>query len=115
MTIEIDDDDAIEMLVERVRNWTDNEEVIKLYESMYEHQVFGGYYDGTKDFNIMAIVDNDYINWCRVICDGENDFDEILKIYKEQGLGDCSCETHIADLIEAVDNEDKPKMFLVRV
>ena len=44
-----------------------------------------------------------------------NNFKELLKIYNEQGLGDCSCECNFADYIESVDNEDEPTMFLVRI
>lgn len=113
MLVKIDDDMAIDMLVERVRYWTQDEDIISLYEKMYENYVYGGIFEG-GEFDVMKIVDNDYVNWTRVIYNDEEDFEEILKIYKEQGFGDCSCETEIADFIESVDDEENPKMFLVR-
>lgn len=114
MLVEIDDEMAIEMLVERVEFWTSDFKVINLFRKMYENYVYGGVFESGK-FNVMEIVDNDYINWTRVIGDDEEDFEEILKIYKEQGLGDCSCESDIADYIESCDDEEKPTMFLVRI
>lgn len=113
MTIKIDEEKAVTMLVERVSYWTQDSEVIALYEKMYSNYVYGGVFDG-GEFDIMAIVDNDYINYTRIMSEGEEGFDELLKVYKEQGAGDCSCETDICDFIEAVDDDEEPKMFLVR-
>ena len=96
MLVRIDEEQAVEMLVERVSYWTQDSEVIALYEKMYTNYVYGGVFDG-GEFDIMVIVDNDYINYTRIISEG-----------------DCSCETDICDFIEAVDDDEEPKMFLVR-
>lgn len=114
MLVEIEDDEAVEMLVERVKYWTSDNDVIDLFKKMYQSYIDSGVFESGK-FNIMEIVDNDYVNYTRVICKDETDFKEILKIYEEQGLGDCSCECDIADYIESCDDEETPTMFLVRI
>lgn len=113
MLVEIDDDMALELLVNRVKVWTDDEQIINLYEKMYESYIDSGCFNG-GEFNVMVIVDNDFVNYTRVVFKDEEEFDELLKVYNEQGLGDCSCECEFADYIESVDNEDEPTMFLVR-
>lgn len=113
MYVKMDEDEVISMLVNRVYNWTDNEDVVSLFEKMYENSVYGGVFDGAE-LDVMAIVDNDYVNWCNVIRKGDDYFDELLTVYEKNGLGDCSCELNFCGFIEAVDDEDEPTMFLVR-
>ena len=36
MTIKIEESEAVDLLLERLENWTDDETTYKLYESMYE-------------------------------------------------------------------------------
>lgn len=91
MLVNIDNDMAVEMLLERLEQWTDDITTYRLYESMYENYVNGGVFDG-GEFNIMNIVDNDYVNYCDVISEGDESYDDIKKLYEEQGLGDISCE-----------------------
>lgn len=114
ITVKIEEETAVEMLMERVEYWTDDTLMQELYRKMYENYVYGGCFDD-GDFDVMSIVDNDYINWCKIVCDGDNDWEELLNIYNEQGLGDCSCETKVADFIEAVDDSENPQAFLIRV
>lgn len=113
INVQVDEDYLVDLLVERVGVWTDDSDVIDLFKSMYRSYADGGCFDG-MEIDIMNIVDNDYVNWCSVIYDSDNDFEELKEIYKEQGLGDCSCEIHGYSYIEAVDNEENPTMFLVR-
>ena len=113
MLIEVDNDEVLEMLMERVRHWVDDEEVIGLYEQMYENYIDADIWDG-GEFNVWTIVDNDYVNWCNVISEGEENFDEIKEVFMKQGLGDCSCQIEHIGCIEAVDDEHEPTMFLIR-
>jgi hypothetical protein len=113
ITVKIENGTALDMLVDRVEFWTDNADVIELYRKMYDNYIEGGCFDGI-DFNIMVIVDNDYINYCRIYTEGDDEFEELLAVYKEQGIGDCSCELSFCSFIEAVDNDEEPKIFLVR-
>lgn len=111
LNIKIDENKALEMLVDRVKVWKDNKEVIKLFESMYENYIDNGVFEGV-DFDPMVIVDNDVINYCSVVEVGDNYFEKIKKVYDEQGIGDCSCEDCEGNFIEAVNDDET--MFLIR-
>lgn len=113
INIQIEEENAIDLLVDRVKFWTDDEKVIDLYEKMYNDYCYSGVFDGS-DLDVVVIVDNDYFNYCTVIYTDDEDFEKILKVYNKQGLGDCSCEDCNASYIEAVDNEQEPTMFLIR-
>lgn len=91
MKVKINDATAVEMLLNRLSFWTDDKTTHRLYEQMYENYVYGGCFEG-GEFDIMAIVDNDFINYCDVICEGDEAYEDIKKLYKEEGLGDISCE-----------------------
>ena len=92
MLVKIDNDTALDMLMDRVSQWTEDEDVQELYRQMYENYIDGDVFDG-GEFDVNAIVDNDYVNWCDVFGDGDDEYEEIKRIYDEQGLGDCSCES----------------------
>lgn len=112
MLVNIDNDLALDMLMNRLEYWTDDYITHRLYEQMYESYVDGGVFDD-GDFDVMAIVDNDYINYCDVISDGDEEYEDIKKLYEEQDLGDISCEhelNHGYSFIEAEYN----KCFLCR-
>lgn len=112
MNIQIDEDTALEMLCDRVREWKDGAEA-ELFDKMYESYVYDGCFDGAE-FDVMSIVDNDVVNWCDIISAGDKDFDKLLKLYKD-GERDVSCEDFENgkySYIEAVsDDED---LILVR-
>ena len=61
INIQMDSDDMVEALVERVGYWTDDSDVVELFDQYYENAVEGGCFDG-GEFNVMSIVDNDYVN-----------------------------------------------------
>lgn len=111
VTIKINEEDLVDALVERVKYWTDDTDIIELYDRMYNSYVYGGCFDGAE-IDIMNIVDNDYVNWCSILLRGDDGYEEIKAIYEEQGLGDCSCECqdYMCSYIEAEYND----MFLVR-
>lgn len=108
----VENEILLDVLVKRVENWTTNEKVKNLYKKMYEYNLNLGVFDN-NEFDVNEIVDNDFVNWCEVIEEDDENFEKILKLYKENGLGDISCESNYG-YIEAVDNEEEPKMFLVR-
>lgn len=104
----------INMLIERLKVWTNDPETIALFEKMYESYIGGGCFDGCE-FDPLVIVDNDWVNYCQVISAGDENFDAVLKEYKENyGCRDISCGNTGYSFIEAVDNEDEPTAFLVR-
>ena len=110
ITVQIDEDDAVDMLMERLDHWTDDEEVKDLYRIMYESYVGGGCFDGAE-FDVMSIVDNDYVNWCSVISEKDctkSDWKKLVELY-ENGERDISREEfdeNHGDFIEAM-NEDR--------
>ena len=109
MYVEIDNDTALNLLIDRVEQWTEDGDVIQLYTEMYENMIDGGCFDGGQ-FDVMGIVDNDYINYCEVIRDTDEYYEEIKQYYEENGLGDCSCEIDGISSIEAEYNG----IFLIR-
>lgn len=109
ITVKIDEYDALEMLMERAEYWTDDALTLSLYRQMYDNYVYCGCFDDCE-FDVMKIVDNDYVNWCKIIEEGDQDYDIVKKIYEEQGCCDCSCETCYS-YIEA----EEDGIFLVRI
>ena len=112
MYVNIDNDMALEMLLNRLEHWTDDIATYRLYEIMYENYVDGGCFEG-GEFDVMAIVDNDYVNWCTVVSEGDEAYEDIKKLYEEEGCTDISCEhelNHGYSFIEA----EYDNCFLVR-
>lgn len=111
ITVKIDNETALDMLMDRLDNWTSDPDAIELFSIMYERYIDEGLFDG-GEFDPMSIVDNDYVNWCSVIEESEPDFERLLELY-ESGDWDVSCE-HLdcgAQYIEAV-NEDKTAILI---
>lgn len=61
ITVTIDEAEFLEMLVERVKYWTDDADTIELFEQYYDNMVYGGCFEGSSR-SIAEIVDNDYVN-----------------------------------------------------
>ena len=94
MLVNIDNSTALEMLLNRLEHWTDDHTAYRLYEEMYENYIESGCFDG-GDFDINAIVDNDYINYCTVLDEGEEGYQGIDELYHRDGLGDISCDDEL--------------------
>lgn len=112
MLVNIDNGMALDMLLDRLEYWTDDHTTYRLYESMYENYIDSGVFDG-GEFDVMKIVDNDYINWCTVIDEDDEAYEDIKKLYDEEGCTDISCEyelNHGYSYIEA----EYDGCFLVR-
>ena len=114
----INNDEALNLLMDRLGTWTNDEEVKSLFEKMYENYLDEGVFDG-REYSVMEVVDNDYINYCEVVCAedlSKKDFEKLAKLYKN-GERDISCESFDGigySFIEAVDNEENPTKFLLR-
>lgn len=61
VTVTIDEDTLLEMLLNRLKFWTSDESVINLYRDYYERFIYPGCFEGCT-LDIMSIVDNDYLN-----------------------------------------------------
>ena len=83
ISIRMDSDDMIEALVERLHTWTNDEDTRELFEQYYEHMVEGGCYDG-REFDIMSIVDNDYVNNLSIVT--REEFEEARDKYIEEQM-----------------------------
>ena len=107
INVKVEKDDVIDLLVNRVRFWTDNEDVVDLFKKMYERYIDEEAFD---NLDIDLIVDNDFINDCTIIEKGDEEFEKVQELAKE-GYYDISCETSYS-FIEAY-NEDY-SLILVR-
>lgn len=97
ITVTIDEDKLLEMLIDRVEYWTNDTDIIDLYRDYYEELINSGCFEGCT-LDIMSIVDNDYIN--NLIVLNKEDFED----YRVENFED--------DKIEAF-NEEK-NLYLVR-
>ena len=94
MLVKISEEMALEMLLNRLEFWTDDHTTYRLYEEMYQNYIDSGCFDGGC-FNVMEIVDNDYISYCDVIEPGDSEYDGIKALYDRDGLGDISCDKEL--------------------
>ena len=97
VTVTIDKDTLLEMLIDRLEFWTSDEDVINLYKDYYEGLVYSGCFEGCN-LDIMDIVDNDYVNNLTTI--SKEDFEQ------------WSIESEIDDKIVAF-NEEKD-LYLIK-
>lgn len=97
ITIKIDEDKLLEMLVDRVKYWTSDENVIALYKNYYENLIDYGCFEGCE-LEIAAIVDNDYTN--------------NLIVLNKEDFEDYGVESFEDDKIEAFNKEQN--LYLVR-
>lgn len=97
ITITIDGDTLLDMLSDRLDFWIPNslsEEDKELFMQKYESYIDDGLFDGCKNFDVMDIVDNDVINYCRVYHKDElskEDWQKLSRLYDDGGW-DISCE-----------------------
>ena len=112
MLVNIDNDTALEMLLNRLRFWTDDDDVIALYKEMYENYIDCGCFDG-REFDVMAMVDNDYINYCTTVEPENKDYETILEAYNngDYDISGLDLIETSANHIEAYDEYNE--MFLV--
>ena len=73
ITVKIDEDTLLEMLLDRVKHWTNDINIIDLYVDYYEELINSGCFEDCK-LGINSIVDNDYINYLVTI--SEEDFNQ---------------------------------------
>lgn len=113
INVKIENCDALQMLCDRLTHWTDDPQAQKLYSKMYESYIDGGCFDGCE-FDPMVIVDNDWVNYCTVIDETDENWGKIKKLFKENGCGDVSCDGVGYSFIESADDDDEPTAFLMR-
>ena len=111
--VDIDEDDLLELLMNRLKRWTDDPVATELYEQMYQSYIDVDAFSSGK-FDPMVIVDNDWVNYCDVVGPGEENYDALLKLYQENGLGDVSVEDVGYSFIEAATEDNGTTYLLCR-
>lgn len=109
MLVNINDDKALDMLMDRLKFWADDATTLELFEKMYEDYIDEGVFEN-GEFDVMKIVDNDYVNWCDVIYKGDENFDRLIELY-DDGEHDVSCENVGCSFIESI-NDDRTAILV---
>ena len=116
--IMIDDDMALELLenrLDKALKWWSNPAYKDLYMQMYQSYIDCGVWDAAP-LDPMKVIDNDIINYTRVITSDDEEYSDLIQLYQQQGLGDISCEHDLNNgynWIEAVDEINE--YILVRI
>lgn len=97
ITVKIDEDTLLEMLLDRIKYWTSNEDTINLYRDYYEELINSGCFDDCE-VDILDIVDNDYVNNLTTI--SKEDFEQ------------WNIESEVDDNIVAFNEEED--LYLIR-
>ena len=74
ITVKIDEDKLIDMLMDVLKQWTSDPDTLELFENYYTNMVQGGCLEGAE-LDIDLIVDNDYVNYFRVMEKGDPDYE----------------------------------------
>lgn len=69
INVKIDSDGLVDMLIDRLDIWTQNEEIKDAFAKMYKQDAEDGLLDDidVSFFGISKIVDNDWVNWISVL------------------------------------------------
>lgn len=86
VNVKIDADVLVDMLIDRLRAWTQDTDILDLYREYYENLVYGGSFEGSE-FDPMLIVDNDWVNYLDVITEDEFDNYNIESVEDGQDSG----------------------------
>ena len=113
--IEVEDEDVVEMLIDRlIKYWHPANDEVYMYEKMYQNYVDNGVFDGQK-ISISDIVDNDWVNYCDIVSDGDDYFEECKKAYAEGDYEVYDENEKYIGTIESVNIDDNPTKFLIRL
>ena len=84
ITVKINEDDFLAILMNRlIEFWAKGDKKVEeLFEKMYQNEIDNGAFEGST-LDIAGIVDNDYVNYTRVIYKGEDGFDKLLDLYHD--------------------------------
>ena len=78
ITVKIDENVLLDLLMDRVEYWTQDGDTLELFKNYYTDMIESGCFEGCEmDINI--IVDNDYINYFRVMEKDDPDYDWALE------------------------------------
>lgn len=107
MKIIIPDYDVIDLFVDRVAYWTEDKGIIELYRRMYLRHLD---LDCNDEIDLYDVVDNDFVNYCKVIYESDEEYEVIKSAYLNNEFDIIEITPYF--WIEAA--SDDLKMFLVR-
>ena len=81
MLIDLDIDELVDYIAKELRGWTDEDDVVELYQKMYESHNYHDFENG----NIRSVVDNDFINNTTRLYPGDQAYKDIKALYDEYG------------------------------
>lgn len=61
INIQIDEEDLLDLLMQRVRDWTENANILNLYKQYLKDLIDGGCFEGAN-LDISLLIDNLYVN-----------------------------------------------------
>lgn len=70
ITVKIDETTLLDLLVDRLEWWTDKKDIIELYKEYNNSLIESGCFEG-EELDIYTLVDNDWVNYTRVITSDE--------------------------------------------
>ena len=73
--VEVDEEEFLDMLLDRLKTWTDDYTALKLYEQMYQDYIDGGVFETVHE-GIAVIVDNDWVNYCTILTEEDSKYDD---------------------------------------
>ena len=100
ISVKIDSDSLVEMLIERLKVWTGDEDTIDAFSKMYENSAESGVFENAdiSERGIWQIVDNDWVNWVSAVAK-EDVSDEDWEALQKMQSGDLSeCESPLESL-----------------
>ncbi|MGX3045789.1 hypothetical protein [Helicobacter sp. T3_23-1056] len=87
ISVKIESEEFVELLVDRLKFWTQDEEIIEAFEKMWLENAESGAFcnSSVSKMGIMQIVDNDWVNWVSVIKKSKvsaEDWEELQKLQR---------------------------------
>jgi hypothetical protein len=110
ITMKIEEETLVSMLIKRLKEWVVNPVELDLYEQLWTKRASSGYFDGAE-LDVMSIVDNDIVNNTQKVYVDDRNYEDVLKCFK----GENSDYTILAvsDKKRYDDGDESPFAFLV--
>ena len=74
INVQIDENTLLDLLVDRVKYWTNDPDTIELFTNYYQGMIDSGCFEGAE-FDPSIIVDNDYVNYFRVMEKDDSEYE----------------------------------------
>ena len=111
MAFLLKNEEALELILNQLREWTDDEDVLKLYEKFYDNMLDQGVFDSGEPMGIYYVARTDW-NRTSVVSEDDEDFEAMKNQFKAEGPGIYFVGNDHHGTIEVADNDEEPTMFL---